>query len=136
MSNEHRFDENEQREWEAQENARASTSDDALTRRYRKVARALETMPLPSLRADFAARVARRAEAEQNALAPFERFALIALAVAFAAAIVVLAVAMNVPLGDFVREVREANGTRWVVALVLCVAVTCFPLSRLRERAR
>ena len=59
MSNEHRFEDGEQREWEAQEHARASTSDDALTLRYRKVARSLEAMPLPSLRADFAARVAR-----------------------------------------------------------------------------
>jgi hypothetical protein len=139
MNSEHRFDEDEQREWEAQENARTSTSDDALARRYRTVMRSLEALPLPSLRADLAGRVSRRAEAKSNechALEPFERFAMTALAMAFAAAIVAAAAMANVlpSLGDIVREARDATGARWIVALSLCIAITCLPLSRVRER--
>ena len=139
MSNEHRFDEDEQREWEAQEQARLSLGDDALSRRYRVVARSLAMMPRPSLRADFAARVARRAEVEsggRNVLAPFERAVVIALVAAFAAATLIGgAIADVLPsIAAVVREARTATGASWLVPLVLCVVITCLPLSRLRER--
>jgi hypothetical protein len=140
MNSEPRFDADEQREWEAQEHARLATGDDALARRYRVVARALEAMPRPSLRADFAARVAKRVEAERRerfALAPFERVMTIALAIAFAAAILVAAAMMDLlpSLGDAVREARAATGARWLAVLALCLAAATLPLSRTkRER--
>jgi hypothetical protein len=140
MNSEPRFDADEQREWEAQEHARLATGDDALARRYRVVARALEAMPRPSLRADFAARVAKRVEAERRerfALAPFERVMTIALAIAFAAAMLVAAAMADILplLGGIVRAARGAGGTGWLAVLALCVAVAVFPLSRTkRER--
>jgi hypothetical protein len=138
MNGEHQFGEDEQREWEAQENARLATGDDALARRYRVVARSLEAMPRPSLRSDFAARVAKRVDAErreQFPLAPFERVVTIALAIAFAAAILVAAAMTDLlpALGDAVREARAATGARWLAVLALCVATAALPLSRTRR---
>lgn len=125
------MNEHEQREWEAQENARRATGDDALTRRYRAVMESLDALPRPSLRADFAARVARRVErSEQPALAPFERVAVIALAFAFAVAAVVAGAMTNVlPM----LEMPSASSARWLAVLALCVALFAFPLSRTRR---
>jgi hypothetical protein len=126
----HRFDEDEQREWEAQENARRSAGDDALSRRYRVVMQSLETLPRPSLRADFAGRVVRRIErSEEPVLAPFERVTVIVFAIAFTAAAVVAAAMTNVvPMLE-----TDTASLRWLAVLALCVAAFAFPL-RLRER--
>jgi amino acid transporter len=97
-------------------------------------------MSRPSLRAGFAARVAERAEAERRerfALAPFERLVIAALAIAFAAAMLVAAAMADILplLGGIVRAARGAGGTGWLAVLVLCVAVAVLPLSRTkRER--
>ena len=137
MNTEHRFDEDPQREWEAQESASLSGSDDALSRRYRVVMQSLDAMPRPSLSEDFAARVARRVEAEGAVLATFERIAVIALVFAFVVAILIGAAIADVlpSIGDIVREAQGTAAARWLVVLALCVVLFAFPLSRTkRER--
>lgn len=133
MSHEPRFDDDEQHEWDAQENARRSIGDDALSRRYRIVMQSLDAMPRLSLDADFAARVARHVERSESAtLAAFERVALIALSLAFAVALVVAGAIENVlPL----LESQSESSLRWLAMLALCVIAFAFPLSRTkRER--
>jgi hypothetical protein len=140
MNSEHRFDEDQQREWEAQEIARLSGGNDALSRRYRVVMQSIDAMPRPLLSEDFAARVARRVEAERTewrVLAPFERVAMIALAFAFVVAILIGAAMANVlpSIGDIVREARGTAAVRWLAVLALCVVLFALPLSRTkRER--
>ena len=137
MNSEHRFDEDPQREWEAQESASLSRSDDALSRRYRVVMQSLDAMPRPSLSEDFAARVARRVEAEGAVLATFERIAVMALAFGFVVAILIGAAIADVlpSIDDVVREARGTAAARWLAVLALCVVLFAFPLSRTkRER--
>ncbi len=116
----------------------AANGEEASTRRYRELSRALEALPRVALPADFAARVARRAELEapvvrvEPVLASFEKVVVSALVAVF-----VLGVALGLcdvdllaVLGNVVDEARGATGTRWLLALAACVAVLVFhPLS-------
>ena len=88
-----------EREWQAQERAvhaerthAAANADDARSREYRLIARALSEAPADALPEDFAASVARQALAEQRMPAsepftsPFERHLLQLLVAVFGVA--------------------------------------------------
>jgi hypothetical protein len=144
-------DEADEREWQAQERARAAErsgapvgGDDAMASRYRTVARALGALPREALPADFARDVARRAEADrptrralaaEPALGPFERALLAMLALLFAAVTVVAVVTLGLSqqIGDAVRGVGALLANRWLLALLACLV---FPLVGSRTRAR
>jgi hypothetical protein len=141
---------NDHNEWQAQERAMRESRDgipsaDPMVRRYRKVADALRA-PLPDLLpADFAAQVARRAEAQATAPtvvpdAPFERDLLRgAIAVLGLGSAVVAAMygrAWLAPTLDLLH-LDSSVAINWTLALAACVGATWLTdqLRRHRESA-
>ena len=123
-----------EREWLAQENAMRrerlhldSAGDDARSRRYRLLARALRE-PLPGgLPADFAMRVATRVAAAPASTPRFEFMLMAALAIALAiAAGVVTAIYGSAWLPSFaaILPAPQAPATRWLLALAGCLGMS------------
>jgi hypothetical protein len=132
MNNGRRFDTDDEREWEAQERARAAerigaplADEDATAQRYRVLARELGTLPRAALPMDFAETVARRAAVRtvEPALPTF------------AAAIGVAAFGLASPVIDAMRDVIAIAANRWALALAFCLAA-CAMTTRLRIPAR
>jgi hypothetical protein len=128
----------DEREWQAQERAMREARDgvasvDPMTHRYRKVADALRT-PLPDLLpADFAAQVARQAEANATAPivivpdAPFERGLLRgAIGVLGLGSAVVAAVYGRAWIAPTLELLHlDSNvAVNWALALAACVAAS------------
>jgi len=129
----------DEREWQAQERARleariGGTSDDPLVARYRKVSQALRA-PLPdALPDDFAAQMARMAQAGVAAPmhveepdSPFERDLTRVLVGLFGVAAVVFAAmfgkAWLAPTMELLR-LDSGVAVNWVLALGACVGAT------------
>jgi hypothetical protein len=142
MNNGRSFDTDDEREWEAQERARAAerigaplADEDATAQRYRVLARELGTLPRAALPMDFAEAVARRAAVRtvEPALPTFERVIVAMLIAAFvvAAAIGVAAFGLASPVIDAMRDVIAIAANRWALALAFCLAA-CAMTTRLR----
>ena len=132
-----------EREWQTQERAlraermRASVdADDARSREYRLIARALSEPPAQSLPDDFAAMVAQQARAESRAAAsaaepftsPFERRLLELLVAVFGVAIGAVIAAFGgdtlSSIGGGVQSLSIYAKNPWVLALAACVALS------------
>jgi|GEM_PF-1002373 hypothetical protein len=141
-------------EWQAQERAvlaerthAAADADDARSREYRLIARALSEAPADTLPEDFATSVAQRALANQRAAmsdvesftSPFERRLLQLLVAVFGVAIGAVVVFLGgetlQSIGSSVLAMSAYAQNPWVLALAACLALSAGgQLWRPRER--
>ena len=132
-----------EREWQAQERAvhaerahAAANADDARSREYRLIARALSEAPADTLPEDFAASVAQRALADPRApvsavepfTSPFERRLLQLLIAVFGVAIGAVVVFLG---GETLQSISSSilamsayAKNPWVLALAACLALS------------
>jgi hypothetical protein len=107
-------------EWNAQQAALsdASIADEARVSDYRRVIRALETLPSYELPNDFARKMADAVQNQERSLDAFERIALIALSVVFLTTLVILGAAA-------MRDSQAVAPTAgmWLCALGACILV-------------
>jgi hypothetical protein len=115
--------EHSEREWLAQERARAGAQDlpvhgehDVRARSYRQIARALREPPPVALSPDFARRLAARAAARDAA--PFESALIYVLVAAFA----ICAAVLVMRFGS--RWVLEARANTWLLAFAACAGAS------------
>ena len=123
-----------EREWLAQESAMRrerlhldSASDDARSRRYRLLARALRE-PMPEgLPADFAQQVAARVAASPKAAPRIEvvlMIALVATLVIVAAGVTVIYGSAWLPSFSAILPAPQAPASRWLLALAGCLGAS------------
>jgi hypothetical protein len=123
-----------EREWLAQESAMRRerlhldhAADDARSRRYRLLARALRE-PMPDgLPADFATRVAARVAASPAPSMRFEFALMIALVIALviaAAAVTTIYGSAWLPSFSAILPAPQAPASRWLLALAGCLGVS------------
>jgi len=138
------------REWAAQERARREAGtggraivraadhapDDAGAAAYRRIAEALRNPPPVELPADFAARVARTAEAPRRTPAgpAFENILQRVLVVAFALCAVLAGLAYGARLLALLQAGVGADALQWAALAAACVALS-WSFEWLRNRA-
>ena len=122
----------QEREWLAQENALRrdrlnldSAGDDERGRHYRLIAQALCEPPPDGLPADFAMRVARRANAASSARFEFGLMIVLVIALVIAAGVVIVTHGGQwMPSFNAILPARNAQASIWLLALAGCLGAS------------